>query len=139
MTKRGQILTWNKNYEFGIDAIDFQHHYFLELINRIAENLLEPGNIKFQGRLIEELNAYARFHFISEENIMMLNDYPEIESHRAHHHELLEALSVRGTKLAIEPSEEESRQIIYFLSDWFMKHTLHEDKLYADYISRKNS
>ncbi len=31
---------WKKDYDLGIEDIDFQHHYFLNLINRLSGELI---------------------------------------------------------------------------------------------------
>ena len=79
------VIDWNQKYDLGVEDIDFQHHFFLNLINRLAKDLLELDNTDYQLSLISELNAYANFHFISEENMMRRANYPELEIHQKHH------------------------------------------------------
>jgi hemerythrin len=71
-------IVWNKQYEIGIDDIDVQHHYFANLINPLGKHLLKPGDLDYKKSLVNELNAYARFHFTSEENLMKLEGYPPL-------------------------------------------------------------
>ena len=56
------LLDWNQKYELGIEDIDLQHHYFLNLIKKISNLIKHPNFRVFKSRLISELNAYARFH-----------------------------------------------------------------------------
>ncbi len=53
------------------------HHYFLNLINRLSDGLKMTTNPSRRSSLVAELNAYAHFHFISEENIMAKENYPD--------------------------------------------------------------
>ncbi|MET0012673.1 MAG: bacteriohemerythrin [Sedimenticola sp.] len=132
-------LSWSTKYELGIEDIDFQHHFFLDLINRLADALDEPDNGPYQARLITELNAYARFHFISEENMMFHADYPSYTEHKNHHDDLLEQLSIRENMLYMKHSKEEVAGILEFLSNWFFHHTVSEDRLFAEYLKEKKT
>lgn len=58
---------WKTDYELGSEDIDFQHHFFFNLILRLAQELAQSREQVCQDALIDELSAYARFHFISEE------------------------------------------------------------------------
>ena len=130
-------LKWKSDYELGIQDIDLQHHYFLDLINRLSKQLGESDDLAYQDRLINELNAYARFHFISEENIMYKAGYPELQAHKRHHQQLLDRLSAKGAVLQLRLSEQNTQDIIDFLVDWFLNHTNAEDRLFADFLHRK--
>ena len=132
------VIDWNQKYDLGVEDIDLQHHFFLNLINRLSKDLLTSNNPDYQLSLISELNAYASFHFISEENMMRREGYPELEIHRQHHLNIIENLCVAGNQFRLEPSKEELKKIIHFLVNWFIHHTSQEDKLFADYLHQKN-
>ena len=127
-------LEWKKKYELGIDDIDFQHHFFLNLINRLSNELLSPDSRSHRASLIAELNAYARFHFISEENMMRRAGYPALDEHKKHHLELTDQLSRKESMLHITDSEKEAVAVVDFLVDWFINHTVYEDRLFAKYF-----
>ena len=132
-------ISWNKSYELGVEEIDDQHHYFIVLINRLATDLehIEEDDHAFPAAVIAELNAYARFHFISEENLMARYGYPDLETHNLHHMELLNQLSNKEVMLQVNKSGGEARKIIDFLVEWFFNHTTKEDRRAAEYIKSK--
>lgn len=130
-------LEWKSDYVLGIEDIDFQHHFFLNLINRLSKEFEATDDLVYRAALLSELNAYVRFHFISEENMMRRADYPDFEAHRRHHRELIDILSYKENLLEINLSEKESEDIINFLVDWFFCHTACEDKLFADFLREK--
>ena len=130
-------VAWDTGYEIGIEDIDFQHHVFLNLINRIAAELVHVENVSYRSALISELNAYALFHFISEENMMARAGYDHLDEHRRHHRELIDRLSSRENMLALKGTPEEGAELIQFLVDWFMYHTTHEDRLFAAFLQGK--
>ena len=127
-------IDWKSEYALGVEDIDFQHHFFLDLVNRLADELEVGADLAYQTALISELNAYARFHFISEENMMLHAGYPELNDHHRHHAELLSALAIKEGELEMGRSDETVSSIIDFLVNWFMNHTTLEDRRFAEYL-----
>lgn len=139
-----QLIEWKHDYELGIEDIDFQHHFFVKLINRIANELAMTSDLNYQGALINELHTYACFHFMSEENMMYRAGYPDLEKHRNFHHELIDKISDKQCYLFlnrsskdIEKTSDFLERIIDFLLNWFLSHTMNEDKLFADYLKSR--
>ena len=132
-------IDWKDEYNLGIQDIDFQHHYFLNLINRLSEELRMTTSQGRRSALIAELNAYARFHFISEENIMAAAGYPQLEQHRQHHLDLISKLNSREAMLQLDKSDERADDIVEFLMNWFLGHTVGEDRLFADFYHRQQN
>lgn len=126
-------LHWRADFETGIEDIDFQHHYFLNLINRLARQFLRAEDDDYRAALIAELNAYARFHFISEENLMRRDGYPELAHHRRLHDELIDELSSREQALELAHAEGREADIVEFLVAWFTHHTSQEDRRCAEF------
>ena len=127
-------IKWNSKYNVGIAEIDFQHQYFLKLINRLAFNhevLAEKGLIQTH---LSELDKYARFHFKSEENIMILVDYPGLTHHIQLHIDLIDKLSYQTFQAA--GSTESMSHFIIFLTEWFLNHTVDQDRELGEYIEK---
>jgi hemerythrin len=125
---------WKETYSVGVEEIDQQHKDFLKLINRL--NILHgkgdpPALI---SRYLHELGAYAAYHFVSEENIMVLLKYPDLYRQEAEHQKLLEALSRKVKDYQVGSEDVDS--LIQFLMDWFVSHTSLEDRKIGDYLSR---
>jgi hemerythrin len=76
-----------------VEEIDRQYKDFLKLINRL--NILHGKGDPpvLISRFLRELGAYAAYHFVSEENIMVLLKYPDLSRQEAEHQKLLEAFS----------------------------------------------
>jgi hemerythrin len=128
---------WKPEYELEIEDIDFQHHYFLNLINRLAGELKMTTSAERRTALIAELNAYARFHFTSEENLMASVGYPGLETHHRQHLDLISKLNSREAMLQLEKTDRRAEDIVDFLVAWFIKHTTVEDRLFADFYHRQ--
>ena len=130
------VIPWEEKYALGVEDIDLQHHYFLNLINRIGEEVSRTDDQRYIKSLISELDAYARFHFISEETMMLHAAYPEYEEHKKHHLDLLQRLSVEQYKLLNFKDEKEFEKAISFLREWFLHHTNEEDRKFAYFLGR---
>jgi len=127
-------INWSLKYNVGIAEIDYQHKYFLKLINRLALNhefLKETGLIQAH---LSELDKYTRFHFKSEENIMNLVGYSDLECHRQLHRDLIDKLSYQSYQAQI--STKNMSEFIIFLKDWFLNHTVNQDKKLSEYIKK---
>lgn len=120
-------LPWSDRLNTGVEEIDLQHRYFVRLINRLAHDLLTTQDERYSRGLLNELCKYATFHFASEENIMHKLGYPEMESHRLHHLQLLDKLSSYASGRDVE-------RLLKFLTDWFIDHTVQEDRRIGDFI-----
>lgn len=59
------LITWNDYFVTGVDIIDEQHRWLIELINRAAPVLVLPYATSHQtaDELLDRLTEYAVFHF----------------------------------------------------------------------------
>ncbi len=119
-------IEWKKNFETGNKEIDLQHHYFIELINRIHKELNQTVDKTHQERLIKELLKYADFHFTSEENIAFSLHCHELQQHINRHTELLE--ETKHHAMELRNGDMTTDQFIEYLYSWFAGHTIYEDK-----------
>ena len=130
-------ITWEDRYCIGIDEIDKQHMDFIKLLNRIIIISRTGGHVRLQDRLLLEMLKYAEYHFVSEENIMMLYRYPDIGIQKETHKILLETFQRKC-------SEERSGSInindlIKYMLNWFMDHTQDKDRKMAEYIKETSN
>ena len=126
------IVLWQKAYSVGNEQIDNEHKVFVEIIGRIHDAVLKKKSIDYIKRLLRELEAYAVFHFVSEENIMIDSAFPELEEHKKEHEKLLNALDIKVKK--ITSFEEVPDTLIFFLINWFVEHTTSRDLELAKHL-----
>jgi len=135
MEQKNIIPDWKKKYNIGLELIDHQHQYFLNLISRLSELLETDLSDYLITRLVNEILKYADFHFQSEENLMLIEEYPEFEKHKELHKDLIEEI---GTFLYyFSKQEKQADELIGFLVKWFIDHTVEEDSKLGDYIKSK--
>ncbi|MBB6480183.1 bacteriohemerythrin [Spirochaeta isovalerica] len=128
-----KIPEWNESLEIGLDSIDREHRFFLDLIREIEVEALRDRESEFIQLHIDELILYARFHFFSEEIYMKKIKYPDLDKHRELHLQLIGKLSDQVTRFQMKEIHIES--IVEFLVNWFKYHTLVEDVKIARFIS----
>jgi len=119
-------LEWESDFETGNDYVDGQHRYFVNLINRIRKSFRESNDIAYKEKLIIELKKYADFHFTSEENIATSCNLSGVSGHHQRHLELLEEFNHRAEDL--NNGLKTIDDFLGFLTDWFIGHTVYEDK-----------
>ena len=132
MSTKPEIIAWDKRYEIGHELIDSQHKIFLMLLNKLAATIAYGYTKEHMFRVINELKKYTEFHFISEENVMYDNGYPETKSHQHIHSEILFEFSVLAEHIAQGYAEPED--LLTFLKKWLIDHILYEDSKIAQYV-----
>ncbi len=126
------MLKWDHRYELGNDKIDAEHRIFLELIVDFHDAANQGASKDKMIRIFKEISKYAEFHFVSEENLMIDYDYPELTQHAQMHHRLLAEVDDKfhGFNLG----QISSAEVFQFLFEWFAFHTSSEDKKLVGYI-----
>ena len=119
-------LYWVPEFEIGNEYVDLQHRYFLDLIMRIVKNFKETGDAYYKRRLMVELQKYAEFHFVSEENIAVSIGLSKVDDHHKIHKQVLDDLNHYAKNL--DSGLKTIDEFLEFITDWFLVHTQHEDR-----------
>ena len=126
------IILWKSSFNTSIERIDFEHRIFLELVNSFKKALDNKFTKSQLLRILMEIEKYAEFHFISEENLMMRIEYPDFKQHQVLHFELLEQFNLaKYNELGFE-------NFYGFIKDWFINHTVIEDIKIKEFITKEN-
>ena len=128
------LMEWDSKYELGHDRIDAEHRIFLSLIMDFEEALSQDASKEKLNRILKELTKYAKFHFVSEENIMAEHNYPDLEKHAYLHLMLL--TEVRNYSNQFMNDMVEATEVFGFLFNWFAFHTVTEDKKLIGFIGK---
>ena len=128
-------ISWKDEYCVGIEEIDKQHMDFLKLINRFMVLFGSGWHIRLQDRILLEILKYAEYHFVSEENLMILYNYTDIVIQEKEHSILIKSLKSKCSGL--KEGSVNGNDLIKFLINWFLHHTQEEDRRFARYIIEK--
>ena len=131
----GQLFVeWTDELSVGIQEIDEQHKILVNLINRLFdETVLNEANPSVIDQILHELVEYTVVHFAVEESLFRMFDYPEIETHIGHHHDLKAQVFEIQEKIKLDPSIINT-ELLIFLKKWLENHIQQEDKLYAPFL-----
>ena len=145
---KGKQTLWKAEYLVAIDVIDEQHKTFFDLCLEIA-NICDPDGCKDVSagqviRAIVGMRSYAFKHFYTEETLMAKYHFPGLYKHTRCHDEFLRDLMNFSSELEAfvkEPDKapEEAfidlaQRISEYAADWWAKHILEVDTIYAGYV-----
>jgi hemerythrin len=130
MTAQPLFFSWRSAYDLGLPEIDAQHRQFFELMNRCAMVAAEGAEPAALARILQELSAYADYHFSSEESVLDRCGYPELDQQRAEHRRF------RGDLARLEAQATPSvLAALTFMRDWLLQHVLGADRRYVDWVA----
>lgn len=115
----------------GIQEIDEQHETLFDTLETLANVVAAGDGWSAAYFAINELTQFARTHFVVEEALMRLHNYPDIEKHIAEHRMFtahlgqLEQQAVR---------RDVSSQIIEFVRQWLINHIGQSDQAYVSHL-----
>lgn len=124
---------------FDMAEIDRQHRELVNMLNRLNDAVKNYESRNDIYRLIDEVISYTRLHFATEELLMARSGFPEIESHKRMHAELIKDTLHLKDKLDYVGED--------MFTDWFnhwpfgrvLAHIQYGDKQIEDHINRHDS
>lgn len=132
------LLKWGPDLQTGVPAIDEQHQILVEMINEANVKLREAVEKVDVERMVRDLMNYALYHFDTEEELMVANDYlgarpEEAAKHSAEHRSFSE--TVANLHRDLTKGAPVSREgLMTFLNNWLVNHILKSDMRLADFL-----
>ena len=130
-------IIWDESYSVGVKEIDEQHKYYIELLEKINQNIELNRSRQDLGKMFEEFIEYADFHFSTEENYFDKFKFELAAEHKSHHDKLKAELKDFYTKFK-NGDNQISREFIDFLENWLVHHSYLEDRLYTECFNKNN-
>ncbi len=135
-TKNMPILAWSDEYSINVVEIDNQHKELLDCVNRLHAGVEAQIDKQDLHKLVEDLYAYASFHFASEEKLMKQYEMDHIKKHHKEHKLLLKHL--KHVCNAISEGKRPAFYSEYDVSnDWFLSHIMGFDKEMGAFLNSK--
>ena len=125
------LMTWTTELSVGVNEIDDQHKKLVGFINTLHDAMKAGQGKQALGTTLQELAAYAVYHFQTEEKYMQQFKFPGYQSHKLKHDAFVKKVSAfqkeyMAGKLGI------SLDLMNFLKDWITTHIKETDKQYSD-------
>jgi hemerythrin len=136
MIEEENIVEWSDRYSIGIPLIDEQHKKLLAMTNDLylaCNYSTESGKIQFE-RTIHDAAAYVKYHFSTEEKMMVLTDYPYMEEHKKQRMDFVRKV-LDNVKAFEEGRPLVPKQFVRFLKDWILSHVAFTDSKMGAFLT----
>ncbi len=123
-------LVWDEIFSVGVQEIDEQHKKFIQMLNALENALAVGEEDKLAMILFAELEAYAVYHFSTEELYMEQFAYEHTEEHRMQHQQLISKVAQlkseqhAGRRTAMMDLED-------YMQGWLTDHIMTSDKMFS--------
>jgi hemerythrin-like metal-binding protein len=124
-------FVWNDALETGIRQIDCQHQELIDLINGFESAHQEGRGATMLEGMLANLMGYAKFHFSTEEHLMLR---PGTRTHATHHMAEHREFEERVKSMKANPSGDAAQdvtELIDYLKQWLLHHIMNTDMALA--------
>ncbi|OGR14952.1 MAG: hypothetical protein A2277_21065 [Desulfobacterales bacterium RIFOXYA12_FULL_46_15] len=130
------LMPWRPALETRIEEIDTQHKELLRLINLLHKAMKQQKGAKEAGGILNDLAKYTVFHFGFEEEQFKKYRYPENESHKKIHKDLV--AKVKAFQTDFENGKATvTMDLMDFLVEWLKTHIMKTDMAYVPFLKDK--
>ena len=74
-------IEWDERYSVGVSELDEQHKKLFRILDKLIEIEDVEPSLQVIADVLDEMRAYASYHFETEERYMTECAYPDIKSH----------------------------------------------------------
>lgn len=131
------LIEWTPALEVGLEEMDRQHRQLVKILNELHQAMQAGGRQRDLMRVMDELIQYTKYHFSTEERLMVEAAYPGLPRHKQTH----QALTAKVEEYAagvLKGRATISLSILQFLKEWLNRHILGTDREFAEFVrSRK--
>ena len=132
---------WGKHFETGIESVDQQHQYLVNLVNQLGDHLTS-NSVEFEEfeNLFSQLMNYTSYHFNDEEQLMeeVGLDARHVDRHKEMHKGFVrEVLSIQS--LIRQGDTTRAGDLLNYLTHWLAYHILGMDQNMARQVFRTES
>ena len=130
------IYTWKEDYNTGVNFIDEQHRYFLNIIKDLQEYLENGVSRESASRIFFSLVHYAEHYLIQEEIYFKDSHFPSTKEHKDLHAAFIKRVIQFKTDYERD-IKHTCQTMMEYLVDWFDNHILRYDKEAINYLKKK--
>lgn len=124
--------SWNDSFLLNIDVIDQQHKKFFDIFDLILL-LNKNADVVGVSTVIDELQDYAKYHFITEETLMQNANVSNLKLHIVQHQFFVNKIK----EFTIAQNYNNSvltDQIVVFMRKWLLMHITEIDRMYVESV-----
>lgn len=128
---------WDEGISTGVGSMDTEHRLQVSLVNALEEILRRREDRTVADRTFAQLVDFTSVHFHSEELMMRLYAYPQLDVHSAAHAKLLEQARSIQTKYQADEIAE-ALEVITELRGWLVNHIKSMDQAFALWLAKND-
>ncbi|MDL0431402.1 EAL domain-containing protein [Marinobacter sp. TBZ242] len=126
-----EIFPWNCNFETGLKDIDDQHRVLVNILNRLAWHFASSSSEEDGSHLLDELLAYASYHFEYEEGVWEKSLGASVISRNHHDSHQMFFRRIQTFRQSQAPQEDVLAELFDYLTRWLAFHILESDRRMA--------
>jgi hemerythrin len=120
-----------------VSVIHQQHWELINMLNRLNDAVKNNESREDIYRIIDDVIAFTRLHFATEEQLMIQSGFPEIESHKKIHGELIKDTLRLKDKLDYVGEDMFRDWFNHWPFDRVLAHIQYADKQIEDHIIQR--
>jgi len=129
-------IAWRNDYSIHVTQMDGHHKRLIEIANSIIEHLQQASGHEALAMAFDALVEYTHYHFAAEEQLMMLYEYPGMETHSRKHNDLFNQIAEYKER-ALGGDRPDKTSFKRFFEVWLVRHILSEDCKYGAFLNAK--
>jgi len=126
---------WDEGTATGIAAVDAEHRLQVTLVNALEQVLRQGTDRALADRTVAQLVDFSTVHFHSEELMMRLYAYPQLDAHALEHGRLLDQVAEIRHRVELASFGEALTQVDA-LRIWLTAHMKGMDQGFALWCAR---
>ncbi len=130
-------MEWSDEYSVGIDEMDKQHRQLFRLLSEFEDAIRSGKEAIVIGPVVDKLFSYTKTHFVKEEKLMRNHSYPDLESHKKAHADMVEQVEDLYQR-SLTNGGVMKTELLGFIADWLLVHIIETDKKYSLHIKGKD-
>jgi len=122
---------WQPSYSVGHRVLDEQHKKLLDLCQQAIQCMSDDSRdgLDLFHDILNDLSSYVNEHFRTEEALLALCGYPQLEQHKEEHTDY--QLKLTDFLLSATLGEINKEGLHHYLSHWWSEHILGSDRQYT--------
>lgn len=130
------LFEWSDSYKVDYPDIDNQHKRWFQIAQELHSAVVTRKGREVLGQTLNNLVAYTKGHFATEERLMLTHGYPDYSEHKDQH----EALRAKLAQLQRDFEAERATvavEFLQFFKVWLAHHISVIDNRVGAYLNQK--
>ena len=135
MDKRVNFIDWDEHFVLGVPVLDRQHENLVNKINYLHQIHSRNAETEIHEFLnsVYDVVSYTRYHFNTEEKLMLLSGFHGYTHHRNKHQKYISEVRSKSSRLR-EGKPQSLDNYIQFLRNWVLLDIAVCDRDFTDFI-----